>query len=81
MTVVSSSPKNKKNALNVQEVNQRKDRPKCYGCGKVGHKIRDCNNKEDDTSDTESEKKVERRRAKSSSAKKATRKIRRRTGR
>jgi uncharacterized membrane protein len=55
---VSSSPKNKK-ALNAQEVKQRKDRPKCYGCGKVGHEIRDCNNKEDDTSDTESEKKVE----------------------
>jgi gag-polypeptide of LTR copia-type len=41
---VSSSPKNKKKALNAQEVKQRKDRPKCYGCGKVGHKIRDCNN-------------------------------------
>jgi gag-polypeptide of LTR copia-type len=67
---VSSSPKNKK-ALNAQEEKQRKDIPKCYGCGKVGHKIRDCNNKEDDTSDTESGKKVERRRATSSSAKKA----------
>jgi hypothetical protein len=65
---VSSSPKNKSNA---QEVQQRKDRPKCYGCGKVGHKIRDSKNKEEDTSDTESEKKVERRRAKSNSAKKA----------
>jgi gag-polypeptide of LTR copia-type len=67
---VSSSPKNKKKALNAQEVKLRKDRPKCYGCGKVGHKIRDCNTKENDTSGTESEK-VERRRAKSSSAKKA----------
>jgi hypothetical protein len=44
---VSSSPKNKKKALNAQEVKQRKDRPKCYSCGKVGHKIRDCNNKDD----------------------------------
>jgi gag-polypeptide of LTR copia-type len=67
----SSSPKNKKKAEDAQEAEQRKDRPKCYGCGKVGHKIRDSKNKEEDTSDTESEKKVERRRAKSNSAKKA----------
>jgi gag-polypeptide of LTR copia-type len=38
---MSSSPNNKKKALKAQEVNKRKDRPKCYGCEKVGHKIRD----------------------------------------
>jgi hypothetical protein len=68
---VSFSPNDTKKALKALEVNKRKNIPKCYGCRKVGHKIRDCKNKEDDTSDTESEKNVERSRAKNSLAKKA----------
>lgn len=66
---VSSSP-NKKQALKAQEVYQRNYKPRCYGCGKLGHKVRDCN-KENVSSDEESDNAKRKSGARKSSAKKA----------